>query len=169
MDKKISQLLIILFLIVASANLAGGWELNREVFPVQRGGNYGRGSLSNFQNPCWTKSYFHATPEQLRSLENLQRAFYKEITPIRSQYFNLYYELRARLDYPQPDAKMILEKQREIAELQKKIDEISIQYFLKARNLFSPEQLVNLPSGCNLGFTIGQGMGWGRRTAPRYR
>ena len=57
---------------------------------------------------------------------------------------------------------MILEKQNQFSDIQKKMDEISIQYFLKARALFTPDQLSSLPSGCNLGFNYGQGMGWGR-------
>ena len=54
---------------------------------------------------------------------------------------------------------MILAKQNNLSALQKQIDEISIQYLLKARAIFTPEQLSNLPSGCNLGFNYGQGMG----------
>lgn len=171
MKKKIILIINSFLIIMGIAIVTSTWGLESREIKIfaQGGGSYGKGAAPIYQSPCWTKSYFQATPEQLQSLENLQRSFYKEISPMRSQYYNLYYELRSRLNFPQADINIILEKQRELAELQKKIDEISIQYFLKARNFFRPEQLTNLPSGCSLGFNFGQGVGWGRRSGPRYR
>ena len=129
---------------------------------AQRGEAYGRRNFPVSDSPCWTKTYLGATPEQLKSLENLQRSFYKEISDLRNQHMNLRYELRSLLDSPNPDRKMILEKQNQFSGIQKKMDEISIHYFLKARALFTPDQLSRLPSGCALGVNYGEGMGWGR-------
>jgi hypothetical protein len=134
---------------------------------AQRSESYGRRNFPVSDSPCWTKPYLEATPEQLKSLANLQRSFSKEISALRNQYINLHYELRSRLDHPKPDARIILEKQGQFSDLKKKIDEISIQYLLRARALFTPGQLANLPSGCNLGFNYGQGAGWGRGMGPR--
>lgn len=137
---------------------------------AQRGEAYGRRNLTISISPCWTKPYLEATPKQLQALENLQRSFYKEISSLRNQYLNLQYELRARLEHPHPDVMAILEKQKQFFDLQKKMDEISIQYLLKARAIFNPEQLTKLPLGCNLGFNYGQGFGWGqmRSRGKRY-
>jgi len=129
---------------------------------AQRGESYRRRNFPVSDSPCWTKPYLEATPEQLKSLENLQRSFNQEISALRNQYINLHYELRSWLDHPKPDARAILEKQRQFSALQKKMDEISIQYLLKARAIFTAEQLSNLPSGCTLGFNYGLGMGWGQ-------
>lgn len=129
---------------------------------AQRSEPYGRRNFPVSDSPCWTKPYLEATPEQLRGLENLQQSFYQEILALRNQQITMRYELRALLDHPKPDAKMILEKQNQFSGIQKKMDEISIQYFLKARALFTPDQLSKLPSGCYLGFNYGSGMGWGR-------
>ncbi|MBI5967037.1 MAG: periplasmic heavy metal sensor [Deltaproteobacteria bacterium] len=129
---------------------------------AQRGDNPGRRNSPISDSPCWTKPYLEATPEQLKTLENLHRSFYKEISDLRNQHMNLRYELRSLLDSSKPDRRMILEKQNQFSGIQKKMDEISIQYFLKARALFTPDQLSKLPSGCYLGFNYGSGKGWDR-------
>jgi len=136
---------------------------------AQRGESYGRRNFPLSDSPCWTKAYLEATPEQLKSLENLQRSFHKEISALRNQHMNLSYELYGLLDEPKPDAKMILEKQNQLSGIQKIMNKISIQYLLKARSLFTQDQFSRLPSGCNLGFNYGQGMGWGRGVGKRNR
>ncbi len=130
---------------------------------AQWGGTAGRRNSPVSDSPCWTKAYLEATPEQLQSLGELQRSFYKDISSLRNQYLNQRYELQSLLDSSEPDTRVILEKQRRFSDLQKKIDEISLQYFLKARGFFTTDQLSRLPPGCGLGFNYGQGMGWGRR------
>jgi len=82
---------------------------------------------------------------------------------------NLRYELHALLDHSKPDTRMILERQNQFSDIQKKMDEISIQHLLKARALFTPDQLSRLPAGCNLGFNYGLGMGWGQGMRQRNR
>lgn len=161
MRKKI--LIIVSFMVLYSAS--PGF--------AQRGEVYGRRNLPVSPSPCWTKTSLEATPEQLRALDKLQKSFYQEISALRNQEITIRYELRALLDNPEPDAKRVLAKQNDFSNTQKKIDELSIRYFLKARALFRPEQTSQLPSGCNLGFNSGsgtdggrgwgQGRGWGRR------
>jgi len=141
------------------------WFSASPVF-AQRGETYGRRNFPVSDSPCWTKPYLEATPEQVKKLENLHRSFYKEVSGWRNHYMNLHYEIRSLLDSPKPDRGMILEKQDRLSNMQKKIDEISIQYYLKTRALFTPDQLTRLPSGCNLGFNYGSGMGWGRGMGP---
>jgi len=80
---------------------------------AQGGETYRRRNFPISDSPCWTREYLEATPEQLKSLENLQRSFYKEISALRNQYINLHYELRSLLDHSKPDARMILQKQNQ--------------------------------------------------------
>ena len=136
---------------------------------AQWGEPYGRRNFPLSDSPCWTKAYLEATPEQLKSLENLQRSFHKEISALRNQHMNLNYELYSLLDEPKPDAKMILEKQNQLSGIQKRMNEISIQYLMKARGFFTQDQWFRLPSGCNLGFNYGQGRGQGRGMGLRNR
>ena len=136
---------------------------------AQRGEPYGRRNFPVSESACWTKAYLEATPEQVKSLENLQRSFYKEISALRNRYINLRYELHSLLDHSKPDTRMILEKQNQFSDIQKNMDEISIQHLLRARAFFTPDQLSRLPSSCNLGFNYGQGMGWGQGMRQRNR
>ena len=136
---------------------------------AQWSGAPGRRNSPLSDSPCWMKPYLESTPEQLKSLEKLQRSFFEEISALRRQHLNLSHELHALLDYPKPDAKMILEKQNRSSEIQKMMDDLSIRYLLKARALFTPEQLSKLPSGCNLGFNYGRGRGWGQGMGQRNR
>ncbi|OGP46449.1 MAG: hypothetical protein A3K30_00295 [Deltaproteobacteria bacterium RBG_13_51_10] len=141
------------------------------VSPVfaQWGGGSGRQRSLKSDTPCWTKPYLQITPGQLKSLENLHRSFYGEMAGLRSQQNQLHYDLRALMDHARPDEKMILAKQNSYSALQKQMDELSIRYLLKARAIFTPGQFSNLPSGCNLGFNYGQGMGWGQGMRQRNR
>lgn len=107
-------------MVVTSLALAWGISYGKGGEYIQRGDNYGRSNSSLSDSPCWTKSYLKATPEQFKSLENLQRPFYKEISSLRNQYLNLQYELRARLEHPHPDVVAILEKQKQFSDLQKR-------------------------------------------------
>ena len=75
---------------------------------AQRGEPYGRRNFPVSESPCWTKPYLEATPEQLKSLEDLHRSFYKEILALRKKYMKERYELNSLLASPKPDAKMVL-------------------------------------------------------------
>ena len=122
--------------------------------------------------PCWKNPEFGATAEQLSSLEALYRSYLEEIIKYRDQYLPLRYELRSLLSRPEPDARMVLERQDKLSTLQKTFDEISLQHFLKARKIFKAEQISRIPFDCRLGFRYGaeaswsrgwgQGKGWGR-------
>lgn len=135
----------------------------------QQGGSRGGRNSPISDSPCWTKPYLGATPEQVEALADLHRAFYKELLPLRNQYMTERHELRSMLANPKPNSKMVMARQSGLSAVQKKMDEISIQYLLKARAIFTPEQLSNLPSSCNLGFNYGSGMGWGRGMGQRNR
>jgi hypothetical protein len=121
------------------------------------------------ESPCWTKPYLETTPEQLQVLGESHRAFFKEILLLRDRYRMESYELRTLLSSPNPETKMVLSRQNNLSTIQKKIDEVSMQYFLKARSTFTPEQLSKLPPDCRLGFNYGLGMGMGRRVGQRNR
>jgi len=150
--------IILIFLFMAVSPVFAQW-----------GGGTGRHRVPLSDTPCWTKPYLETTPEQMKSLEDLQRSFRKEIAALSSQQIQLRYDLRALMDHPKPETKMIFVKQNNLSVLQKQIDEISIQYLLKGRAIFTLEQLSNLPPGCNLGFNYGQGTGWGRGMGQRNR
>jgi hypothetical protein len=141
------------------------------LFAQSRGGQAWRG-MRTADAPCWKNPEFGATKEQLKSLEQGHRSYLREIGRYRDQYVGESYELRALLSNPKAEPHRVMDKQSNLSALQKKIDEISLQHFLKAREIFTEDQISRLPSGCSLGFTYGagtggdwrrgQGRGWGR-------
>ena len=139
---------LILILILAASPL----------FAQSRGGQAWRG-MRPADSACWKNPEFGATEEQLKSLEQVHRSYLREIGRYRDQYVGQSYELRALLSNPKAEPHRIMDKQNSLSGLQKKIDEISLQHFLKAREIFTEDQISRLPSGCSLGFTYGAGMG----------
>jgi hypothetical protein len=160
MKAKIIIAFVLILILAASPLLA-----------QSRGGQAWRG-MRPADSACWKNPEFRATKEQLKSLEEVHRSYLREIGRYRDQYVGESYELRSLLSNPRPDAQMVMEKQQSLSVLQRKIDEISLQHFLKARQVFTQDQISRLPSGCSLGFTYGagtggdwrrgQGIGWGR-------
>ena len=53
----------------------------------------------------------------------------------------------------------LLERQRKISELQGKLESLSLSYQIKARSIFTKEQLEQLPQDCSLGMEAEFGMG----------
>jgi Spy/CpxP family protein refolding chaperone len=157
MTQNISIICGLIFFLIASPALA-----QRKSIPEGR-------NFPLSESPCWTKTYLEATPEQLKALGESHRAFSQEISSLRNQFFMEGRELRALLSNPNPEAKMVLSRQNNLSTIQKKIDEVSMQYFLKARSIFTPEQMSKLPPECRLGFNYGLGMGWSRGMGPRNR
>jgi hypothetical protein len=91
----------------------------------------------------------------------------KEAIPMRADLFALRIELRHLLSDPNVQPQILFEKQRKISALQAKLEELSLSYQLKARSIFTKEQLERLPQGW--AFEIGLGyeipiMNMGRRS-----
>jgi hypothetical protein len=152
---------VILILILAASPL----------FAQSRGGQAWRG-MRPPDSACWKKPELEVTQEQLKSLEEVHRSYLREIGRYRDRYIGESYELRALLSNPKAEPQWVMNKQNSLSDLERKIDEISIQHFLKAREIFTEEQIGRLPPGCSLGFSYrpgmdwdwrrGQGRGWGR-------
>ena len=161
--KKIMLATSMMTVILAAASLTLAWGPGYMGGPgfAQQSEPYGRRNLPVSDSPCWTKSNLEATPEQLKALEGLQKSYYKEVLSLRKRQMDLRYELRALMERPEPDAKMVRAKQNDLSGIQKQMDEVSIRYFLKGRGLFTADQLSKLPSGCELGFNYGPGRGGG--------
>ncbi len=68
-----------------------------------------------------------------------------ETTPIRMSLFALKIELRHLLLNPNVQPQTLFEQQRKISALQAKLEELSLFYQIKARSIFTREQLERLP------------------------
>ena len=109
--------------------------------------------------------------EQLSVLKDIQNSFYKEATPIRRELIILNMEFRYLISDPKIDPKILLDRQSKILELQTKLERLSFSYQMKARSIFTNDQLDRLPWDCMLGmgteFGINVGIGRGPRRGYR--
>ena len=99
------------------------------------------------------------TGEQTKELENLQRAFLEEAKPLLSQRRDLGLELRFAVSDPQVQPQTLLEKQRKMSAIQAKFENLRFSYLVKARSIFTKEQLERFPPDCPLKMGRGYGMG----------
>jgi hypothetical protein len=85
-----------------------------------------------------------------------------EIMPLRMQIISLRIELRYVARDSKVGPEILLERQKKISKVQTKLDSLSLSYLVKARSVFTKDQLEQLPSDCSLGIEVGSGMGTGR-------
>jgi CheY-like chemotaxis protein len=115
----------------------------------------------------WQSPSIGLTEAQGKELENLQRAFIAEVTPLRSELISLRFELRHLIRDQNVPSKTLLERQSRISELQGKLESISLSYQIKARSIFTKEQLEQLPQDCLLGMSTGHEILMGIGRGPR--
>jgi hypothetical protein len=99
------------------------------------------------QGTCWESSSFGLTEAQKKALETLRSAYIAEAIPMRTGLFALKIELRHLLSDPNVQPQMLFDQQRKISALQAKLEELSLSYQVKARSIFTKEQLERLPQG----------------------
>jgi Spy/CpxP family protein refolding chaperone len=119
------------------------------------------------QGSGWQSSSLNLTETQKKALETFRCMYAAEAIPMRMSLFALKIELRHLLSYPNVQPQMFFDQQRKISALQAKLEELSLSYQIKARSLFTKEQLERLPQGWV--FEIGLGndifiMGIGKRS-----
>ena len=107
------------------------------------------------------------TEEQLKILKNLQNSFYAEVAPIRRELMMSNIEFRQFISNPKVEPKVLFDQQKKILELQSKLENLSLSYQIKARSIFTNEQLEQLPWNCMLGMETGFGINFGIGIAPR--
>ena len=122
------------------------------------------------QSIGWTPwcrwNYFAAgvnmTQEQLDQFGNLQQAFLEKTATLQTELASKSLEYRTILTNPTSDETAILNLQKDIFALEQRYNEEALAYRLKARKIFTTEQLALLPPGYSFGFGFGMGMGYGR-------
>jgi hypothetical protein len=104
------------------------------------------------------------TEEQTKGLENLQRAYLEEAKPLWREMRGLRFELRFAVSDPQVPPQALLDKQRKFSALQARLENLLFSYQVKARAIFTKEQLERFPAGCPLktGLEYGVKKGMGR-------
>ena len=118
----------------------------------------------------------YVTEEQAKALDSLCRSYVAEARPIRTELFALRIELRHLLSDPNVRPQILFDRQRKISALQAKLEELSLSYQVKARSIFTKEQLERLPErlpmdwllGMDTGYETRMGVGRGPRREPRW-
>jgi len=118
----------------------------------------------------WQSSSIGLTEAQGKELESLQQAFIAEAMPLRREFMSLRFELRHLIRDPNVGPEILLDRQRKISKVQTKLDSLSLSYLVKARSVFTKDQLEQLPQDCSFGMEAGFGMrmGMGTRKGSRW-
>jgi len=93
----------------------------------------------------WARQ-LNLTEEQTVKLQALRESFLRETLVWRDQLVIKRFDLRDLLRDPQSDPNQVLAKQREISDLESKIQERAVLHQLEMRKVLTPEQIKLLPS-----------------------
>jgi len=124
------------------------------------------------QGRCWKSPSFALTEEQMKALENLQRAYQEEVAPKYRELMTLRIELQCYVLDKSIKPQDIMERHKKLLALQTELETLSFSYQMKARSILTREQLERLPQDCLLemgtGYGTGMGIGRGPRRGPRW-
>jgi Spy/CpxP family protein refolding chaperone len=100
--------------------------------------------------------------EQSAQIRALRDGFLKDIEPLQKELYTKASEFRSLWSSPNPDAAAVTAKQKEIWDLQSKLQEKATSLGLEIRKVLTPDQLAQLPAFSQTG-TFGPGPGFGPR------
>jgi Spy/CpxP family protein refolding chaperone len=123
------------------------------------GPRFGRG----FGGPAYGSPPIpNLTAEQSSKIQTLRETFLKESEPFQKALLAKKIELRNHWPDPKTDPATITAEQKEIWDLQSKLQERAANLRLEVRKVLTPEQLAQLP-----GFSQGAGFAPGAGFGPR--
>jgi zinc resistance-associated protein len=117
--------------------------------------------------PRWESSnpgrWSTLTPEQKTKFQELRQKFNEETAQLRGAILTKRLELQSLWANPKADSKAIMDKEKELRDLQNQMREKVIQSKLEARKILSPEQIAEFGPGFGMGPGFGRGhmMGYG--------
>jgi Spy/CpxP family protein refolding chaperone len=107
------------------------------------------------QGACWQPTYLNLTEEQAKALEALQHAYMTEAAPLLRKHISVRLELRHLIRDANVQPKILFDRQKKISELQVKLGNLAFSCQMKARAIFTKEQLERLPEDCLLRMSAG--------------
>jgi len=110
------------------------------------------------------------TPEQKTKFQELRHKFDEETAQLRGSLLTKRLELRSLWSNPKTDSKAILDKEKELRDLQNQIKDKMVQFRLEGRKSLTPEQIAQIGQGRGMGHESGRGhmMGPGRGMGHGY-
>jgi Spy/CpxP family protein refolding chaperone len=97
------------------------------------------------------------TPEQKTKFQELRQRFVAETATLRGDLLTKRLELQSLWTDPKAEAKAIVDKEKELRNLQNQMGDKGLQFKLEARQFLTPEQIAGFGPGCGMG----PGAGWG--------
>ena len=97
------------------------------------------------------------SPEQKTKFQELRRTFREENAKLIGAMVTKRLELQSLWTNPKADSKAILDKERELRDLQNQLRDKAVQMRLEARKFLTPEQIANFGPGCGMGPGFGGG------------
>jgi len=97
------------------------------------------------------------TPEQRTKFQELRQKFNEETARLRGTILTKRVELQSLWTNPKADPKTIMDKEKELRDLQNQMKDKMIQSKLEARKTLSPERLAEFGPGCGMGPGFGRG------------
>jgi Spy/CpxP family protein refolding chaperone len=110
--------------------------------------------------------FSNLTPEQKAKFQELRRKFNEETAQLRGALVTKRVELQSLWTNPNADPKAIMDKEKELRDLQNQMKDKAVQAKLEARKLLTPEQIQESGPGMGRGFGRGHMMGHGRGMGP---
>ena len=126
-----------------------------------------RGMMGPMSSPMgdWA-SRLNLTEEQAAKIQELRESYLRDTLEWRNSLVIKRFDLRDLLNSPQADTNVILAKQREISDLESKIQERALLFQIEMRKGLTPQQIQLLPParGAMYGpfMMPGRGRGMGR-------
>ena len=106
------------------------------------------------------------TTEQKTKFQELRRKFRGENAKLIGAIVTKKLELRSLWTDPKADSKAILDKEKELRDLQNQMRDKVVQMKLEARKFLTPEQIENWKPGWGMGREFGGGSGMGHGMGP---
>ncbi len=109
----------------------------------------------------WVKR-LNLSEEQAQQIQALRDAYRRDTLPWRDDLMIKRFQLRDMIRDPQADPNQVLAIQREVSDLESKVEERTVIFQLDLRKVLTPDQIRLLPPG-PVGFP---GLGPGRGMMP---
>jgi Spy/CpxP family protein refolding chaperone len=95
------------------------------------------------------------TPDQIAKFQELRQKFTAETAKLRGELLTKRLELQSLWTNPKADDKAIVEKEKELRDLQNQLKDKALQFRLESRKFLTPEQIAGLGLGCGPGRRFG--------------
>ena len=131
-----------------------------------QGAGYGPGHGPGWRGEhCWQTGEpgkaLNLTPEQKAKFQELRQKFDEETAQLRGALVTKRLEAQSLWTNPKADSKAIMDKEKELRDLQNQMRDKATQFKLEARKSLTPEQISEFGQGMERGFGRGPMMGGG--------